>query len=35
MKLIRTIDGQFANEQQAIVTECCPHCDTEVSVSKE
>ena len=23
---------QFANEQQATVTECCPHCDTEVSV---
>lgn len=23
---------QFADEQQATVTECCPHCDTEVSV---
>lgn len=23
---------QFADEQQATVTECCPHCDTEVTV---
>lgn len=23
---------QFANEQQATVTESCPHCDTEVTV---
>ena len=23
---------QLTSEQQAIVTECCPHCDTEVSV---
>lgn len=31
-KSFRNLCVQLASEQQAIVTECCPHCDTEVSV---